>query len=89
MTYSNFISDLGDWKKINLPKLKLIWHHDVLRHCFGTYRLCTVKSLSVLAEEMGNSPAIIEDHYKNWTIRQSQAVEFWDLTPDKILSEKK
>jgi len=87
VTYSNFISDLAAWKKINLPKLKLMWHHDVLRHCFGTYRLCTVKSLSVLAEEMGNSPAIIEDHYKNWTIRQSQAIEFWGLTPDKILSD--
>lgn len=36
---------------------------NALRHSFGSYRLAIVKSIAQVAEEMGNSPAIIRKEY--------------------------
>lgn len=40
------------------------WSNNVLRHSFGTYRLAQTRNESVVALEMGNSPAMIHAHYK-------------------------
>ncbi len=87
VTYSEFIKNFGKWKKIHLPK-GVKWHQDIIRHCFGTYRLCVLKSVSAVALEMGNSPAVVEAHYWNWTVKQDEADTFWELTPDVVLSSR-
>jgi len=85
VTYSEFIKNFGKWKKIHLPK-GMKWHQDIIRHCFGTYRLCVLKSVSEVAREMGNSPSVVEGHYWNWTVKQDEADTFWQLTPEIVLS---
>ncbi len=45
-------------------KLGLRWPADVLRHSFITYRLQIVGDISKVAEEAGNSPNIIRQHYR-------------------------
>ncbi|MEQ1861850.1 MAG: site-specific integrase [Chthoniobacteraceae bacterium] len=40
------------------------WPHDVLRHSYGTYRMAaTGRNIHQVAAEMGNSPAMIRQHY--------------------------
>ena len=86
VTYSTFLKDLGAWKKKHLPGAGLRWHSNVIRHCFGTYRLCVLKSVSAVAREMGNSISMVEGHYWNWTVKQAEADTFWQLTPDIVSS---
>jgi integrase len=43
------------------------WKPNILRHSFGTYRLGVVKNAAQVAEEMGNSAAVVRSHYQNVT----------------------
>jgi integrase len=43
------------------------WKPNILRHAFGTYRLGVVKNAAQVAEEMGNSAAVVRSHYQNVT----------------------
>ncbi len=43
----------------------IAWESNALRHSFGTYRLSTVEDAAKVSLEMGNSPSVIEVHYKN------------------------
>lgn len=45
-------------------KLSLPWPADVLRHSFITYRLQIIGDIYRVAEEAGNSPTIIREHYR-------------------------
>jgi len=44
--------------------LHLPWAADVLRHSYITYRLQILGDISKVAEEAGNSPSIIRQHYR-------------------------
>ncbi len=57
------------------------WENNVLRHSFGTYRLAVTKNAAQVAEEMGNSPAIVRTHYANVTSPE-QAAEYWRILPE-------
>lgn len=41
------------------------WRHNALRHSYGSYRASLIKNMPQLAEEMGNSIAMIQQHYRN------------------------
>jgi len=63
------------------------WPEDILRHSFGTYWLKiydkenkTHNNKYVLADIMGNSPKIIEDHYKA-IVKSSEAEKYWKILP--------
>jgi integrase len=57
------------------------WHANVLRHSYGTYRLAVTKNAAQVAEEMGNSPAMIRAHYQN-TCSPEAAREWFTIAPD-------
>lgn len=56
------------------------WPEDILRHSFGTYWLRIHNDKPHLAEIMGNSPSIIEKHYKS-PVKESDAKKYWEILP--------
>lgn len=70
-----------EWRRQHWP---YAWHQDQLRHSFGSYRLAECKNESKVALEMGNTPYVVLKHYWRWETLESEALEFWDLTPKKI-----
>ena len=48
-----------------------------LRHSFASYRMAVVKNASQVADEMGNSPAMIFEHYRE-LVRKRDAEKWWD-----------
>jgi integrase len=56
------------------------WQENLLRHSFGTYRLAITKNAATVAEEMGNSPAVVRTHYQNITSPE-QAAAWWKVVP--------
>lgn len=46
-------------------RAKVTWKRNALRHSFGSYRLAITADFARVAAEMGNSPAIIHQHYKS------------------------
>jgi integrase len=58
----------------------ITWEENLLRHSFGTYRLAVTKNAAAVAEEMGNSAAVVRTHYANVTSPKA-AAEWWNITP--------
>lgn len=56
------------------------WPQDVMRHSFGSYRLAITKNKPALAEEMDNSVAVIDLHYRR-PIPQPTARRYWAIRP--------
>ena len=59
---------------------KIAWEGNLLRHSFGTYRLAVTKNAAAVAEEMGNSPAVVRTHYQN-VASPEQAAAWWQVLP--------
>jgi integrase len=62
------------------------WPINCLRHSFGSYWLAQFNDINALAVQMGNSPDIIERHYRQ-AVRPKEAHRYWAITPD-TLTEK-
>jgi hypothetical protein len=45
-------------------RARVAWKRNALRHSFGSYRLAVTADLARVSAEMGNSPAIINEHYR-------------------------
>jgi integrase len=56
------------------------WPRNVLRHSFGSYHLAFHKNEALTAAEMGNSPAVIFQHYRA-LVTPEAAEKFWKLCP--------
>jgi integrase len=54
------------------------WPSDVLRHSFCSYRLALTQNRAQVAEEAGNSAAIIGKHYRR-PLRSSDGTAWWDI----------
>jgi integrase len=52
------------------------------RHSFGSYRVATTQNVAQVALEMGNSPDVIQKHYRE-IVTPSDAKKFWKITPPK------
>ena len=59
------------------------WPKNGLRHSFGTYRLAQTQNVHQVSDEMGNSPAMVREHYRQ-LVTKSQAEEWWKIFPPKI-----
>jgi integrase/recombinase XerD len=57
------------------------WPRNLLRHSFGSYHLAFHKNEALTAAEMGNSPAVIFQHYRA-LVTPEAAEKFWKLTPE-------
>lgn len=64
------------------------WTEDVLRHSYASYMLERYHDVPRLAFNMGNSPKIIEDHYKK-VIKQSDVEKFWNIIPKSVEEMRK
>lgn len=62
------------------------WPHDIMRHTFGSYYVELHQSLEKASLEMGNSPEIIQRHYRE-LVRPEECRLFWALTPQSVLHE--
>lgn len=67
---------LGAWAK----KAGAKWKQDALRHSFASYRLALIPDIAALALELGNTPAIIHDHYLNLQ-HPEPAAEWFAIRP--------
>jgi hypothetical protein len=56
------------------------WPRNVLRHSFSSYHFAIHKNEAPTAAEMGNSPAVIFQHYRA-LVTPEAAEKFWKLCP--------
>lgn len=54
------------------------WPVDVLRHSYCSYRLAIVGDMGRVAEEAGNSPKMIRDHYRR-PVKKEAGFAWWAL----------
>ena len=65
-------------KKLS-EKFGIEWKQDILRHTYATYAYSKHHDLEELRYIMGNSPKIIEDHYKA-VISDGDTARFWGIS---------
>jgi site-specific recombinase XerD len=79
------------WKRRHYPDDPLIpgalppIENDILRHCYGTYRVAQLGEIGPVAMEMGNSESMIRQHYNNGEKDEFDAEKYWALTPAVVL----
>ncbi|HEX5218811.1 MAG TPA: site-specific integrase [Verrucomicrobiae bacterium] len=59
----------------------IVWKANALRHSFISYRLADVKNAAQVALEAGNSPGVINAHYKE-LVRPSDALAWFAVKPE-------
>jgi integrase len=59
------------------------WPTNCMRHSFGSYHVAQFADIPALAVQMGNSPEIIERHYRK-AVRPKEAHRYWALTPETV-----
>ena len=60
------------------------WKRNALRHSFISYRLALTQNKNQVAEEAGNSPRMIDIHYRE-LVTPDQAKEWFGVYPSKTL----
>jgi integrase len=56
------------------------WPINGARHSFGSYWLAQFNDINALALQMGNSPQVIEKHYKR-AVKPKEAHRYWEIIP--------
>lgn len=56
------------------------WHHDILRHSFGSYHFAQHRDERLTTNEMGNSPSVFYDSYRKLVTRDDAKL-FWGILP--------
>ena len=57
---------------------KFEWHHNALRHSHASYRLAVCKSAAEVALDMGNSPRMVFEHYRE-SVTPAEAEKWWTI----------
>jgi hypothetical protein len=69
------------FEAIDKLKLREYWPEDICRHSFASYRLKVIAGgKSELSEEMGNSPDVINKHYKR-PLKPEAGKAYFDIFP--------
>lgn len=58
------------------------WPKNGLRHSYGSYRLAQIKNAAQVSLEMGNSPRMVFQHYRE-VVTEKQANQWFGLVPEK------
>jgi len=67
----------------NSPKIPAVeWKHNGLRHSFISYRVAETADVSRVADEAGNSVAIIRQHYLR-RVKPAEAARWFAITPEQ------
>ncbi len=61
-------------------RLGIEWPNNALRHSYASYRLASCKNAAEVALEMGNSPRMIFEHYRE-LVTPADAQKWWSITP--------
>ena len=61
-------------------KLGIAWPNNGLRHSYASYRLARCKSAPEVALEMGNSPQVVFQHYRE-LVTPRDAEKWWSIAP--------
>jgi integrase len=56
------------------------WPVNGMRHSFGSYWLAQFNDINALAAQMGNSPEVIEKHYRK-AVKPKEAHRYWGIKP--------
>jgi integrase len=64
---------------------KIKWPKNALRHSFGTFRLAETQNAHQVSDEMGNSPTIVREHYRE-LVTKKQASKWWNIVPPPSLN---
>jgi len=64
------------------------WPANVVRHSFGSYWLAQFNDINALALQMGNSPAVIEEHYRQ-AVKPREAHRYWAITLGSVTEGSK
>ena len=67
---------------------KTPWPHNAMRHSFGSYHAAKFQNIAALSLEMGNSPNVVDKHYRNADVEKKDAEKFWSLTRKRVLRSK-
>ena len=76
------------WKRAYYPTSLPPIEDDILRHLYGTFRVLELGEVGKVALEMGNSESMVRQHYLNGERTETEATQFWGLTPDVVLEKK-
>lgn len=85
--FSGRVTPYSYWRTLRKIRHKaklLTWDDDIIRHCFGSYRLVIRDDAAALALEMGNSQDVIHGHYRR-PVSKKAAQEFFTLLPTSDL----
>ena len=63
------------------------WPVNAARHSFGSYWLAQFNDINALAVQMGNSPTVIEKHYKR-AVKPKEAHRYWQIMPSGAAVKK-
>jgi integrase len=63
------------------------WPSNAARHSFGSYWLAQFNDINALALQMGNSPTVIEKHYKR-AVKPKEAHRYWQIMPSAGAAKK-
>jgi integrase len=61
-------------------EIEVDWPHNALRHSFASYRLAQCKSAAEVALEMGNSPRMVFQHYRE-LVTAADSEKWWSIAP--------
>jgi len=61
------------------------WPSNAMRHSFGSYRLAQCQDKPRVAMEMGNTPLMIDQHYKR-PVKPAIAAAYWSIMPGEVVA---
>lgn len=62
----------------------VVWKHNGLRHSYVTYSMAMERNAFIVAEQVGNSPRVLHEHYMGLVL-PTDAEEWFSITPDNTL----
>jgi integrase len=62
----------------------VVWKNNGLRHSYVTYSMALERNAFMVAEQVGNSPGVLHEHYMGLVL-PTDAEEWFGITPDNTL----
>lgn len=80
----NLIPNLNRYTALLIKDSGVNWKGNGLRHSYVTYAMAKERNAWQVSEQVGNSPSILQVHYKGLVL-PSEAEEWFNITPNNTL----